>query len=66
MYYFDCEKVAQEAKISQDKLKELIKVVRQEFPADDMMFELHLVRICMAVRDHHISVDEVLRLEKAA
>lgn len=66
MRYFYYEKVAREANIPQNKLDELIKVIRQEFPMDEMMFELHLLRVCMAIRDHHIGLDEALRLEKVA
>lgn len=66
MRYFYYEKVAEEANIPQNKLKELIEVIRQEFPSDEMMFELHLLRVCMAIRDHHINLDDALRLEKAA
>ncbi|OGR56353.1 MAG: hypothetical protein A3I11_00025 [Elusimicrobia bacterium RIFCSPLOWO2_02_FULL_39_32] len=66
MRYFYYEKVAEEANIPQNKLDELMKIIRQEFPADDMMFELHLLRVCMSIRDHHVSMNEALRLEKAA
>ena len=50
MRYFDYEKAAQEAGISSEKLEDLSKAVRREFPRDDMMFELHLLRICRAVK----------------
>lgn len=65
MRYFDYEKIAQEANISKNQLDELNKIVREEFPIDDMMFELHLMRVCMAIRDRHISLDEVLHLKAA-
>ena len=62
---FDYEKVAKEAKISKNKLEELSATIRQEFPKDNMMYELHLMRVCMSVRDGHVSVDEAIRTEKA-
>jgi hypothetical protein len=58
--YFDFEKVAHEARIPSDKLAELSRGVRQDFPNDDMMYELHLLRACLAVRDGHATLEEVL------
>ena len=63
MQYFDYEQVAREAKIPADKMAELCRLVRQEFPWDEMMYELHLLRACLAIRDGHVTVEEVLRPE---
>ena len=41
MKYFDYDSVAREAKIPDEKLRKLVKIVRQEFPHDPMMAELH-------------------------
>jgi hypothetical protein len=35
------EEAAREANIPPNKLDELSKVIREEFPHDDMMYELH-------------------------
>ena len=66
MEYFDYESVAKEAGIPPDKLDALLKLVRQEFPRDEMMTELHLLRACMAIQEGHITIGEALRSEKAA
>lgn len=66
MRHFDYESVAKEAGIPRQKLDELCKIIRQEFPQDDMMYELHLLRVCMAVKDRRISVDDAIRFEEAA
>jgi hypothetical protein len=66
MQYFDYEKMANEAKIPADKLAELCQLVRREFPRDEMMYELHLLRICMAIKDGLVSVEEALRSEPKA
>ena len=66
MSYFDYGKVAKEARIPKNKLEELSTAIRQEFPKDDMMYELHLLRVCMSVRDGHIDVDDAIRTERAA
>jgi hypothetical protein len=44
MKYFDYESVAREAKIPEEKLRKLVNLVRQEFPHDPMMAELHRAR----------------------
>lgn len=61
MKYFDYEAVAREAKIPAGKLQKLVDLMRDEFPNDPLMYELHILRACMAVRDGHIQLDEVLR-----
>jgi mRNA-degrading endonuclease YafQ of YafQ-DinJ toxin-antitoxin module len=61
MKYFDYESVAHEAKIPEDKLRKLVKLVRQEFPHDPMMAELHMLRACLAIRDGHIRIDDALK-----
>lgn len=63
MRFFDYSKVAKEAGIPPDKLAKLISSVRQEFPKDDMMFELHVLRACLAIRDGHVSIEEALKSE---
>jgi hypothetical protein len=41
---FDYESLANKYNISQEDLTRLTKEIRQEFPHDEMMFELHMVR----------------------
>lgn len=65
MKYFDFESVAAEAGISDEKLKRLCQLVRQEFRSDDMMFELHVLRACMAVKSGNLDLDRILQPEKA-
>ena len=61
MKYFDYESVAREAKIPEDKLRKLAKLIRQEFSHDPMMAELHAVRACLAIRDGHLKIDDALK-----
>lgn len=63
MRYFEYEDMAREAKIPSDRLARLCELLRREFPHDDMMYELHLLRACMAVRDGHVTIDDLLRPE---
>ena len=55
MTYFDYENVARQTGISSDKLEELRR--------NDMMYELHLLRVCLAIRDSRLSLDEALRFK---
>jgi len=66
MRHFDFQKMAREAGIPAPGLAELCRLVRREFPRDEMMYELHLVRACMAIRDGHVSLENALRGEPAA
>ena len=66
MRYFDYGTVARAAKIPEEELNLLAKAVREEFPTDDMMYELHLMRVCSAIQAGYVSLEEALRPRKAA
>ena len=66
MEYFDYKKVAREAKIPPDKLRALSKIIREAFSHDDMMYELHLLRACKAIRDGLVSIDEAIHPKTGA
>lgn len=42
--YFDYQKVAKETRIPNEILKKIEKEVKEEFPKDKMMYELHVLR----------------------
>ena len=63
MKYFDYETVAREAKIPPEKRKRLVQLMREEFPNDPLMCELHVLRACMAIRDGHITMEDALMPE---
>jgi hypothetical protein len=56
MGYFDYRSVAREAGISARELARLRKGVAREFPGDPMLQELHLLRVCTAIRDGRLDV----------
>ena len=66
MRYFDYEKVAREANIPPEALSELCRQIRQEFPMDDMMYELHLLRVCMAIKEGALTLQDALKSEPEA
>jgi hypothetical protein len=59
-------KMAREAQIPPEKLDELRRLMQQEFPEDEMMGELHLLRACMAIRDGVLTVEEALQPRPAS
>jgi hypothetical protein len=65
VHYFDYEKVAREAHIPAEKLDELSHVMRQDFPRDEMMYELHVLRACMAIREGVLTLADALRSQPA-
>ena len=66
MRYFDFEKVAQESGIPKDKLAKLCQALRQEFPSDELMYELHVLRVCLAIQKGDITLEEALQIRQVA
>ncbi len=64
-YYFDYETAAREAGIGPDVLEKLCANVRRDFPADDMMFELHVLGACMAVKQGVLKVADIKKTPAA-
>jgi hypothetical protein len=58
---FAWEDVAAEAGITPEQLAEIERLVRDEFPHDDMLYELHVLRACRAVRDGYCTVDQMIQ-----
>ena len=57
---FDYLTAAKRAGISQDKLERLCAQVGQEFPSDEMMAELHILRAILSVERGDATLDEIL------
>jgi hypothetical protein len=65
MSFFDFERAAQEAGISDGNLETIKQTMRGEFPEDDMLWELHVLRACNAVRDGQATIEDVLCVKAA-
>ena len=65
MGYFDYESIARQAGISDHDLAAICEATRKEFPTDEMMWELHVLRACMAIKDGHLTVDEAINRKAA-
>jgi len=65
MLFFDYETVAYQAAMPPEVLSRLCEIIRREFPADEMMYELHLLRACLAIRDGQITLEQAIGREAA-
>lgn len=59
--YFDYASIAQRAGIASAKLTAIESLVREDYPADVMMFELRMLRICRAIESGKATVQDALR-----
>ena len=59
MRYFDYESVAREAGIPAEKLEAWRESLRRDYPGDEMMVELRLLRACEAVRQQASTADAI-------
>lgn len=57
---FDVERLKVESGIEPRKLALLEEKIRGEFKADEMMFELHYIRVLKALREGWINLEEAL------
>ncbi len=64
MKYFDYETMAHEAGVSEKELEEIKQLVHSDYPNDEMMFELHVLRICIAIKEGWIKLENVLSHSK--
>jgi hypothetical protein len=60
MEYFDYESAARDANLTRQQLDALREMVRRDFPNDPMLFELHMLRACRAIRDGHVTLEQIL------
>lgn len=61
MEYYDYERIAREAGISPGDLERLCGLIRRDFPHDDMMYELHVMRACRIVRDGPYTLEQIIQ-----
>jgi len=58
--YFDYHAVARECRLGPEQMEALEAVERAEFPEDQMMFELHMLRILEQIRAGRTKLEDVL------
>ncbi len=60
---FDYESLAKKINLPTEKLTQIRSLVRSDFPDDEMMFELHMLRVLMALERKDISFEEIVSPE---
>ena len=58
---FDYLNAARRVGVTDAQLDQLCNQVRAEFPDDEMMFELHVLRAILAVESGRVSLGQVLK-----
>lgn len=58
--YFDYPSVARLAGITETDLQQIETRVKADYPNDQMMFELRVLRTCRAIADGHATVHDAL------
>ena len=58
--YFDYLALARECRFTPEQVAALEAVERREFPDDQMMFELHVLRVIEQIRAARLKLEDVL------
>jgi len=59
--YFDYPSAARDAGMTDDQLRLIEKLFRSEYPNDQMLFELHVVRACLSIKAGRMDLEAVRR-----
>jgi hypothetical protein len=57
---FDLEQLKRTSRLDTDILALIERKVREDFRDDEMMFEIHLVRIIQSLKEGRMTLDQVL------
>lgn len=58
---FDLKKIKRESGLTPDDLARLEAKVKEEFPGDELMFELHFLRTLKALKEGWVTLEEALK-----
>ncbi|OGO35415.1 MAG: hypothetical protein A2Z03_08200 [Chloroflexi bacterium RBG_16_56_8] len=57
---FDLERVKKDSGLSPEVLARVEQQVREDFREDDLLFEIHMVRLLRAVKEGRIGIEQIL------
>jgi hypothetical protein len=60
---FNYEAIAKRINLPEDRLSEIGKIIRKDFPRDEMMFELHMLRVLMALERKDLTLEDLFKEE---
>ena len=58
---FNYEAVAKRINLPEERLSEIGKIIRKDFPRDEMMFELHMLRVLMALERKDLTLEDLFK-----
>jgi hypothetical protein len=58
---FNYEAIAKRINLPENRLSEIGKIIRKDFPRDEMMFELHMLRVLMALERKDLTLEDLLK-----
>lgn len=61
--YYDYESVARQAGLNADQINSLVARWREDYPEDQVLLELRLLRTCMAIKNGHCTLQQALEHE---
>ena len=60
---FNYEAIAKRINLPEERLSAIGKIIRKDFPRDEMMFELHMLRVLMALERKALTLEDLLKEE---
>jgi hypothetical protein len=58
---FELEKIKRESKLAPDDIARIEVKVKEELPEDELMFELHFLRVLKAIKEGWVTLEEAVR-----
>jgi len=58
---FNYEAIAKRINLPEERLSEIGKIIRKDFPRDEMMFELHMLRVLMALERKDLTLEDLFK-----
>jgi len=54
---FDLEKIKKDSDLTVKQLRHIEEIIKQDYPYDEMMFELHFLRVIKAIKKGWITIE---------
>jgi len=58
---FNYEAIAKRINLPEERVSEIGKIIRKDFPRDEMMFELHMLRVLMALERKDLALEDLFK-----
>ena len=58
---FNYEAIAKRINLPEERVSEIGKIIRKDFPRDELMFELHMLRVLMALERKDLTLEDLFK-----